>query len=276
MLRWRKYCTFAFRLVTTMGIILTKEIRNTIESNGPNKLYMVQDFAHLNNDGLVTRALSRLEKEGVLIRLSQGIYLYPSRNKFGILRPSIEEIAYAVAEKDKARIIPSGLTALNKLGLSTQVTMNAVYLTDAAARELTIGNRKIIFKRSVPRNFAYKTELFPLIVAAMKELGKGNVGINLDPANLVMYGKANPVDALEVFGEYVMGIHGKDGKYPTDGHMLGDEVPLGQGKVNYPAFVAKLKEIGYAGDITIEREISGEEQKKDIVMAKAVLDELLK
>lgn len=158
-----------------MGMILTKEIRNTIERNGPNKLYMVQDFAYLNNDGLVTRTLSRLEKEGVLIRLSQGIYLFPSRNKFGILRPSIEEIAYAVAEKDKARIIPSGLTALNKLGLSTQVTMNAVYLTDATARELTIGNRKIIFKRSVPRSFAYKTDLFPLIVAAMKELGKDNV-----------------------------------------------------------------------------------------------------
>lgn len=161
-----------------MGMILTKEIRNTIEHNGPNKLYMVQDFAYLNNDGLVTRTLSRLEKEGVLIRLSQGIYLFPSRNKFGILRPSIEEIAYAVAEKDKARIIPSGLTALNKLGLSTQVTMNAVYLTDATARELTIGNRKIIFKRSVPRSFAYKTDLFPLIVAAMKELGKDNVTDN--------------------------------------------------------------------------------------------------
>ena len=136
---------------------------------------MVSDFAHLNNDGLVTRALSRLEKEGVLIRLSQGLYLYPLRNKFGVLRPSIEDIAYAIAEKDKARIIPSGLTALNKLGLSTQVTMNAVYLTDATARELTIGNRKIIFKRSAPRNFAYKTDLFPLIVAAMKELGKDNV-----------------------------------------------------------------------------------------------------
>ncbi len=136
---------------------------------------MVSDFAHLNNDGLVTRALSRLEKEGILIRLSQGIYLYPIRNKFGILRPSIEDIAYAIAEKDKARIIPSGLTALNKLGLSTQVTMNAVYLTDATARELTIGNRKIIFKRSAPRNFAYKTDLFPLIVAAMKELGEKGV-----------------------------------------------------------------------------------------------------
>ena len=69
MLSWREYCTFAFRLLMIMGVILTKEIRNTIESNGPNKLYMVQDFAYLNNDGLVTRALSRLEKEGVLIRL---------------------------------------------------------------------------------------------------------------------------------------------------------------------------------------------------------------
>ena len=108
-----------------------------------------------------------------------------------------------------------------------------------------------------------------------KVLGKGNVGINLDPANLIMYGKANPVDALEVFGEYVRGIHGKDGMYPTDGHSLGAEVPLGQGKVNYPAFIAKLKEIGYEGDITIEREISGEEQKKDIIMAKEVLDKLI-
>ena len=136
---------------------------------------MVQDFLHLNNEGLVARALSRLEKEGVLVRLSQGLYLYPCRNKFGILRPSIEEIARVIAEKDRARIIPSGLTALNKLGLSTQVTMNAIYLTDATARELTIGNRKIIFKRGAPRNFSYQTELFALIVAAMKELGKDGV-----------------------------------------------------------------------------------------------------
>ena len=90
-----------------------------------------------------------------------------------------------------------------------------------------------------------------------------------------MYGKANPVDALDVFGEYVMEIHGKDGCYPTDGHALGAEMPLGQGKVNYPAFIAKLKEVGYQGDITIEREISGEEQKKDILMAKEVLEKLI-
>lgn len=128
-----------------MKTILTKEIRSIIDRNGSNKLYMVNDFAYLNNDGLVTRALSQLEKEGILIRLSQGLYLYPLRNKFGILCPSIGDIAYAIAAKDKARIIPSGLTTLNKLGLSTQVTMNAVYLTDATARKLTVGNRKIIF-----------------------------------------------------------------------------------------------------------------------------------
>ena len=159
----------------TKEMVLTKEIRNTIERNGPGRLYMVQDFAGLNNDGLVTRALSRLENEGMLIRLAQGLYLYPARNKYGILFPTIEKIAYAIAEKAKARIIPSGLTALNRLGLSTQVATNAVYITDATARELAIGNRKIIFKRAAPRNFAYKSDLFPMVVAAMKELGKDGV-----------------------------------------------------------------------------------------------------
>lgn len=130
-----------------MSNVLTKQIRERIELQGENTLYMVRDFADLNNDGLVTRALSRLEKEGMLVRISQGIYLYPMRNRFGILKPSIDDIAVAIAQKDKAGIIPPGLTALNKLALSTQVTMNAVYLTDATAREIKIGNRTIVLKQ---------------------------------------------------------------------------------------------------------------------------------
>ena len=130
-----------------MSNVLTKQIRERIELQGENTLYMVRDFADLNNDGLVTRALSRLEKEGMLVRISQGIYLYPMRNRFGILEPSIDDIAVAIAQKDKAGIIPSGLTALNKLALSTQVTMNAVYLTDATAREIKIGNSTIVLKQ---------------------------------------------------------------------------------------------------------------------------------
>ena len=158
-----------------MAQILSKEIRNRIMQKGESVLYVVSDFADLNNDALVTRVLARLEKENFLIRLSQGIYLYPSRNRYGIHKPSINVIAKAIAEKDKARIIPSGLTALNILGLSTQVPMNAVYLTNGTPRIITVGNRKVIFKKGVPRNFAYQSELFSLAVSAMKEIGEENV-----------------------------------------------------------------------------------------------------
>lgn len=109
----------------------------------------------------------------------------------------------------------------------------------------------------------------------IEEIGTGNMGINLDPANLLLYGKGNPVDALDVFGEYVRGIHAKDGEYPTDGRHLGKEKPLGEGRVNFPLFIAKLKELGYDGALTIEREISGEKQIEDILKAKALLETLI-
>ena len=109
----------------------------------------------------------------------------------------------------------------------------------------------------------------------IEDIGTGNLGINLDPANLILYGKANPVDALDVFGEYVREIHGKDGCYPTDGKNLGKEMPLGDGKVDFPRFVKRLKEIGYDGTITIEREISGEQQIEDIKKAKEFLETLI-
>ena len=97
---------------------------------------------------------------------------------YGIHKPSIDTIAKTIAEKDKARIIPSGLTALNALGLSTQVPMNAVYLTNGTPRSITVGSRKITFKKSVPRNFAYQSELFSLAVSAMKEIGENNIDDN--------------------------------------------------------------------------------------------------
>lgn len=113
------------------------------------------------------------------------------------------------------------------------------------------------------------------LLRVIEDIGTGNVGINLDPANLLLYGMANPVDALDIFGQYVRGIHGKDGEYPTEPRRLGKEKPLGEGRVNYPAFIAKLKEVGYDGAITIEREISGEKQIEDILMAKGVLEKLI-
>ena len=112
------------------------------------------------------------------------------------------------------------------------------------------------------------------LLRTIEDIGTDNIGINLDPANLLMYGKANPVDSLLVFGKYVRGVHGKDGEYPTDGRHLGKEKPMGEGLVNYPLFIKRLHEIGYDGAITIEREISGEKQIQDILSAKSILENL--
>lgn len=109
----------------------------------------------------------------------------------------------------------------------------------------------------------------------IEDVGTGNMGVNFDSANLILYGKANPLDALDVFGEYVREMHAKDGCYPTDGKNLGKETPIGQGKVDFPKIIKKLKDIGYTGAVTIEREITGEEQLKDILAAKKYLEGLL-
>ena len=113
------------------------------------------------------------------------------------------------------------------------------------------------------------------LLRLMEDIGKKNVGVNLDPANLLLYGKANPVDALDILGPYVMDIHAKDGEYPKNGKNLGEEKALGQGRVDFPRFISRLKEFNYKGPITIEREITGEQQKKDILEAIKFLKPLI-
>jgi L-ribulose-5-phosphate 3-epimerase len=113
------------------------------------------------------------------------------------------------------------------------------------------------------------------LLRTMEDIGTGNLGVNLDPANLILYGKGNPIDALDVLGRFVRGVHAKDGLYPTDGRNLGNEVPLGEGKVNFPALIARLKELGYTGALTIEREIEGEKQVADIKKAIELLRSLV-
>jgi sugar phosphate isomerase/epimerase len=113
------------------------------------------------------------------------------------------------------------------------------------------------------------------LLRAIRDIGLDNVGVNFDAANLILYGKANPVDAVEVLGPYIQGVHAKDGLYPTDPKQLGKEVPIGEGKVNFPAFIARLKQIGYRNPLTIEREISGEKQTADILASKAYLEKLI-
>lgn len=113
------------------------------------------------------------------------------------------------------------------------------------------------------------------LLRAIEDVGTGNLGINLDTANLILYGKAHPLDALEILGRYVMDVHVKDGCWPTDGWKLGRETALGEGMVNFPLVMKKLKALGYDGALTIEREISGEKQIEDILSAKAMLENLM-
>lgn len=113
------------------------------------------------------------------------------------------------------------------------------------------------------------------LLRTIQDVGTENLLVNLDPANLIMYGKANPVDAIDTLGPYISSVHAKDGLYPTDGHKLGPEVKLGSGKVNFPALLAALKEAGFDGVLTIEREISGEQQIADIQSGKALLEGIL-
>ena len=112
------------------------------------------------------------------------------------------------------------------------------------------------------------------LLRTIEEIGTDNLGINFDTANLILYGKANSVDALDVIGKYVRNTHCKDGFYPTTGKQLGVEVPLGEGKADFPNIVRRLRELNYAGPYIIEREISGEQQKKDIMKAKEFIASL--
>lgn len=113
------------------------------------------------------------------------------------------------------------------------------------------------------------------LLRLIEDVGLDNQGINLDTANLILYGKANPVDALDAIGTRVRGMHAKDGLYPTDPHKLGTEVPIGQGEVDFPKLFRRLKALNYTGPVTIEREISGPQQMEDIRRSITYLQKLM-
>jgi len=166
------------------------QISKEIKRKRRGKIYFASDFIAFGSSEAVKKSLFRLEKSGFLVRLAHGIYLYPQiDNKLGlgILYPTVEEIAKEIAVRDKARIVPTGIYALNALGLSTQVPVNVVFFTDGAPRNIKIYNQKIVFKHVTPKNFAYKSNMLMLVVAAMKEVGEGNLSdSDLEKIKLVL------------------------------------------------------------------------------------------
>ncbi|HTW80069.1 MAG TPA: sugar phosphate isomerase/epimerase family protein [Terracidiphilus sp.] len=114
---------------------------------------------------------------------------------------------------------------------------------------------------------------------AIRDVNMPNLGTGLDTANLILYGKANPVDAVDIIGTHVRSVHAKDGKWPTDPDKLGEEVLIGSGLVDFKKVFTKLHKLGYTGAITIERETSGPQQIEDVknekIYLQRILDEVL-
>ena len=113
------------------------------------------------------------------------------------------------------------------------------------------------------------------LLRCFETVGCDNLGVNLDTANLILYGKANPVDALDTIGAYVRDVHAKDGCYPVNGHELGRETNIGEGKVDFRAFFKKLKDLNYNGFVTIERELQDNQQAEGILAARDYLAKII-
>ena len=150
-------------------------LRQRIEAMPEDCILFRSDFPEYHTE-FVGSVLSELTTEGILVKIAHGIYTKPRKSKFGVVLPSVDKVVQAIATRDNAEILPSGMTALNALGLSTQVPMNYTFLTTGSERIVNLSNRKVVLKRGVPKNFCYVTRLISLLVQALKALKKENVG----------------------------------------------------------------------------------------------------
>ena len=152
------------------------QIEGKIIKAKPGAILFVEEFLDIGSAGAVHVSLHRLVKAKQIVRLSRGIYAKPKESELvGEVLPTTEAIAIAIAKRDKARILPTGSYAMHVLGLTTQVPLNLVYLTDGSPRKITIGKRTIQFKKTTPKNLTLKGEISKLVVQALKEIGRAKV-----------------------------------------------------------------------------------------------------
>lgn len=148
------------------------KIKTKIKSKPRGCLFFPEDFALLGTSEAIRKALQRLEEKKEVTRVAQGIYVRPVISKYiGEVLPSAEEIAVGIAKRDRIRFVPTGSFALHALGLSTQIPMKIVLLTDGSPREIKVGKRTIRFKKAAPKNLLAKGEVSRLVIQALKEIG---------------------------------------------------------------------------------------------------------
>jgi hypothetical protein len=174
---------------------IERQVERSIKSKPLGSLVFPDDYLSFGSSDAVRKALDRLQDKNVLVRVAQGIYVRPKTSKLiGPLIPSAEEVAEAIAKRDKIRTVPTGSYALNALGLSTQVPMNIVLLTDGSPREIKVGKRKIKFKKTTPKNLMARGKISRLVIQAIKEIGIGKLNEAEEKKILVLLLKENEKD----------------------------------------------------------------------------------
>jgi hypothetical protein len=139
-------------------------------------VFTPDNFSGLGSRDAVASALKRHKQSGLVRQLARGLYDYPrTDDQLGVLMPSVDDIAKALAGRDAIRLQPSGAYAANLLGLSTQVPMKVVYLTDGRSRTVQIGNQQIILKNTTPKNMATAGKISGLVIQALRHLGQAQV-----------------------------------------------------------------------------------------------------
>jgi hypothetical protein len=177
---------------------MTESIENKIlakiKKNRRGRVFFADDFITIAVAKTVNKTLERLAAKGELTRIARGIYTRPEMSKLlgQPLTPTTEVIAKAIAIRDRARILPTGVYALNMLGLSTQVPMNVVYLTDGAARKIQLGKRSILFKKTTPKNLAVEGKITGLAIQALRVLEKDTVTLEQEQKIIEFLKKEKP------------------------------------------------------------------------------------
>ena len=158
---------------------IDNKILKKIKKAKRGSLFYTQDFLSFGSYKTVSKALERLVNQKQISRVARGIFAILEEDKIlGEILPTTEQIAESIRKRDKARIIPTGVLAMNALGLSTQIPLNLVYLTDGSARTIQVGNRKIVFKKTVPKNLSAIGKISGLAIQALKEMSKDKVTEN--------------------------------------------------------------------------------------------------
>lgn len=152
------------------------KIKSVILKKTKGSVLFLSDFSDYGTGVSVRKAFQSLKEKNIIKFIAPGIYVKPKYHPiFGELMPTMDDLAKCIAKRDKIKLIPTGLYALNILGLSNQVPLKIIYLTDGSARKIKLLNGEIQFKRTTPKNLLAKNELCALVIQALREIGEGKV-----------------------------------------------------------------------------------------------------